>query len=55
MRKEYSVYPDFMYKKGRTEVLQQFLSMQSIFKTDHFYHLREEKAKENIHQELALL
>lgn len=55
VRKEYSVYPDLVYKKGRRKVLEHFLAMKRIYKTDYFYHLLEKKAKENILRELELL
>lgn len=34
IRKEYSIYPDFLYKPGRKKVLEHFLELKSIFKTD---------------------
>ena len=37
VRKEYSIYPDFVYNPGRKKVLNHFLSMDKIFKTDFFY------------------
>lgn len=55
IRKEYSIYPDFMYKPGRKKVLQHFLQMGRIYKTDHFYELYEEQAKENMSEELQTL
>jgi len=36
IRKEYSIYPDFLYKPGRKKVLQHFLELESIFKTEFF-------------------
>jgi predicted metal-dependent HD superfamily phosphohydrolase len=55
VRKEYSVYPDLLYKPGRKKVLQHFLSMDRIFKTDHFYKKYEESAKKNMEREIAAL
>ncbi len=55
VRKEYKYYPDFMYNKGRIKVLQHFLGMSKIFKTDHFSNEFEAKAKKNIQQEIDLL
>lgn len=55
IRKEYSIYPDFMYKKGREKVLQHFLDMERIFKTEAFYSQYENQAKENLKTELDLL
>lgn len=55
IRKEYSIYPDFLYKKGRKKVVNHFLSMKKIFKTDEFYNRYEEQAKLNLQQELKSL
>lgn len=55
IRREYSLYPDFMYKPGRKKVLQYFLQMERIFKTTHFYNQYEIQAKENISAELQSL
>jgi predicted metal-dependent HD superfamily phosphohydrolase len=52
IRKEYSVYPDFLYNNGRKKVLQHFLDMENIFKTPLFQRQFEAKAKINIKQEL---
>ncbi|MBB6329205.1 putative metal-dependent HD superfamily phosphohydrolase [Chryseobacterium sediminis] len=55
IRKEYSIYPDFLYKPGRKKVLKHFLELESIFKTDYFKEKYEAQAKENIVEELRLL
>ncbi|KAB1229546.1 hypothetical protein F8D52_16735 [Chryseobacterium viscerum] len=55
IRKEYSIYPDFLYKPGRKKVLKHFLELESIFKTDYFKDKYEAQAKENIAAELQLL
>lgn len=55
IRKEYSIYPDFLYKPGRKKVLKHFLELESIFKTDYFKEKYELQAKENIAEELRLL
>ncbi|RQO42504.1 hypothetical protein DBR39_01100 [Chryseobacterium sp. KBW03] len=55
IRKEYSIYPDFLYKPGRKKVLKHFLQLESIFKTDYFKDKYEAQAKENIAAELRLL
>ena len=52
VRKEYSIYPDLIYKPGRKKVLQHFLQMERIFKTDYFYQKLETSAKRNLQQEL---
>jgi predicted metal-dependent HD superfamily phosphohydrolase len=55
IRKEYSIYPDFLYKPGRRKVLKHFLELESIFKTEYFKEKYEAQAKENIAAELQLL
>lgn len=55
IRKEYSIYPDFMYKTGRKKVLIHFLEFEEIFKTDNFKGKYEEKARENIQRELEII
>jgi predicted metal-dependent HD superfamily phosphohydrolase len=55
VRKEYAIYPDFIYNSGRKKVIQHFLSMNSIFKTDYFYNQFEKVAKENLMKELSYL
>lgn len=55
IRKEYSIYPDFLYKPGRKKVLKHFLELESIFKTEYFKGKYEAQAKENIAAELRLL
>lgn len=55
IRKEYAVYPDFLYKKGRAKVLQHFLQMERIFKTAYFYERFEEQARINLSAELKQL
>jgi predicted metal-dependent HD superfamily phosphohydrolase len=52
VRKEYRYYPDLLYKPGRKKVLQHFLDMPRIFKTEHFYHTFEEQARQNLLWEL---
>ncbi len=55
IRKEYAVYPDLVYNPGRKQVLNHFLSMERIYKSDYFYQKFEFQAKENLKAELALL
>jgi predicted metal-dependent HD superfamily phosphohydrolase len=55
VRKEYSIYPDFIYKPGRKKILNHFLKMKRIFKTEFFFAKFEETAKENLNRELGLL
>lgn len=55
VRKEYSVYPDPIYIPGRKKVLEHFIKMERIYKTDYFYHKFENQAKHNLHFELSRL
>ena len=55
VRKEYSIYPDFLYKPGRKKVLEHFLNMERIFKTTYFFDLYEAQARENLRRELSSL
>ncbi|RFS13812.1 hypothetical protein [Emticicia sp. C21] len=55
VRKEYSIYPDLVYKPGRKKVLRHFLEMERLFKTDAFFNKYESKARKNIQRELELL
>jgi predicted metal-dependent HD superfamily phosphohydrolase len=55
IRKEYILYSDMLYKPGRKAVVQHFLSLDPIFKTEHFYMKYEKQAKENLQRELLSL
>lgn len=55
IRKEYKIYPDFMYRKGRKKVLKHMLENSSIYKTDFFKDLYELQARENLQFELNQL
>ncbi|WP_298492994.1 hypothetical protein [uncultured Algibacter sp.] len=55
IRKEYAIYPDFMYKKGRKKVLQHFLERDTLFFTKKYKTLFEHQAKENLKKEIELL
>lgn len=55
IRKEYSIYPDFLYNPGRKKVLIHFLEFEEIFKTDYFKGKFEEIARENIQKEISML
>jgi len=55
IRKEYSIYPDFLYKPGRAKALKHFLENEFIFQTDEFRKLYEEKARNNIEKEISIL
>lgn len=55
IRKEYAIYPAFMYRRGRKKVLQHFLGLPGIYKTAVFREKYELKARENMERELEQL
>ncbi|MGE4514074.1 MAG: hypothetical protein AB7E26_09720, partial [Chryseobacterium sp.] len=55
IRKEYSIYPDLLYRPGRKKVLEHFLKSESIFKTEYFKEKYELRARENILSEIESL
>jgi len=52
IRKEYAVYSDKAYKKGRKNVIRHFLSKERIYQSDYFYKKFERQARENLEIEL---
>jgi predicted metal-dependent HD superfamily phosphohydrolase len=55
IRKEYSLFNDMQYRKGRIDVLHYFLNMRFIYKTALFRTRFEQNARRNIHFELSCL
>ncbi|RFS24922.1 hypothetical protein DVR12_06960 [Chitinophaga silvatica] len=55
IRKEYSIYPDFLYKPGRKKVLHHFLEKPFIYHTPVGRAAFEEKARKNISTEITTL
>lgn len=55
IRKEYNIYPDFLYNSGRKKALKHFLENENIYQTATFRSFFEEKARENIQKEIATL
>lgn len=55
IRREYRIYPDFMYKPGRKKALEHFMTNPFIYQTETFRNLYEEQARKNIQQEIGLL
>lgn len=55
IRKEYSLYPDFLYNPGRKKALQHFLEKDYIYQTETFKTLYETKARTNIQKEISEL
>jgi predicted metal-dependent HD superfamily phosphohydrolase len=55
IRKEYCIYPNFLYKPARRKAMIHFLEQEQIFKTDEFFDKYENQARENIKNEIASL
>ncbi|WP_421750675.1 hypothetical protein [Croceimicrobium sp.] len=55
IRKEYSVYPNYLYREGRKKVLEHFLAMEWIFKTSEIRESHEKQARQNLKRELGRL
>ena len=55
IREEYLIFPDSVYRTGRQTVLNHFLEMQRIFKTEHFFNHYEKFARQNIKKEMDIL
>ncbi|GGK85442.1 hypothetical protein ACD591_20140 [Rufibacter glacialis] len=55
IRKEYSLYPDFLYNPGRKKVLQRFLEKKTIYLTGVFQAEYEPLARINLEKEFLLL
>lgn len=55
IRKEYKIYPTFMYNKGRKQVLKHFLDRDTLYFTEYFKEKFEIQARKNIKRELELL
>ncbi len=55
IRKEYRIYPEFLYKRGRKKVLRHFLDMESVYHTNHFADKYESRARNNLKRELQAL
>ncbi|WP_378185836.1 hypothetical protein ACE939_12070 [Aquimarina sp. W85] len=55
VRKEYNIYPNSVYTKGRIKVLHELSKHSKIFKTEPFFTLYNAQAKNNITKEIQLL
>ncbi len=55
IRKEYAMFPNFMYKRGRKKVLKHFLAMDHIYKTELFRSSHGPQARKNLTSELDQL
>jgi len=54
IRKEYSIFPNIIYKKARKKVINHFLEMERIYKTNYFFDKFEQEAKTNLKKELEI-
>ncbi len=48
IHKEYAIYDDITYKKGRKKVLKNFLKKSKIYQSSYFYDKYEKQAQQNI-------
>lgn len=55
LRKEFSPFPEIIFKTSRIKVLFDFLDRETIFLTDYFIQKYEKQARLNIKHELELL
>jgi len=55
IRKEYKMYPNFMYNQGRKKVLKSFLNRDTLYFTEVVKTKLENQARENIKREIELL
>jgi predicted metal-dependent HD superfamily phosphohydrolase len=53
IRREYSVYPDLLYRRGRASVLAKLLAMPPLYRTPALKAQWEKRARENLARELA--
>lgn len=54
IRKEYAIYDEESYKKGRIEVLSKILFQPHIFKTEFFRNTLEQQARINLTKEIEM-
>lgn len=55
IRREYRIFPGWMYRKGRKKVISHFLDRDRLYFTDTFYDRYESKARKNLQEELESL
>ncbi|MFL1894238.1 hypothetical protein ACJRPK_00965 [Aquimarina sp. 2-A2] len=55
VRKEYNIYPNSVYNKGRVKVLNELTNMPRLYKMEPFFSMYETQAKENMRKEIELL
>lgn len=55
VRKEFSLFPGFLYRPGRKKALLHFLEKSRIYQTDYFHLRFEEAARANLAREISTL
>lgn len=55
VRQEYSFVPNLLYKRGRKKLLNSLLLQNRLYHSDHFFEIWEDKARNNLQQELESL
>jgi len=55
IRKEYSIYPNFLYRKGRKKALASFLEREKIYQTAWYQENCELRARQNVKREIEEL
>ena len=55
IRREYRIFPSFLYKKGRAAAMLKFLERERLYFTDFYFSEKELLARQNIKKELDLL
>ncbi len=55
IRKEYAIFPNFIYNKGRKKILNNFLERDTLYFTKGYKNEYEKQARENLKKEIELL
>lgn len=55
IRREYKIYPNFLYNPGRKKVLETFLQRKTLYFTEKYRELYEQRARENLEREITQL
>ncbi len=55
IRKEYAIFPNFIYNKGRKKILNNFLERDTLYFTKDYKNEYEKQARENLKKEIELL
>ena len=55
VRKEYAIYPDMLFNRGRKKFIEKAQASKRIYKSDQFFNLYEQQARKNLLTELNQL